>query len=391
MQGRTQQDPLLPGAASVLVAASMVLFCSAAFATDSVPAIDSADPGAGDVLQGSALALDVDPLALTPEMKRFADERIAPRQSRQARLLRLQEAIFDTQDGLGVTYGSAETRTAAGTFEHRSGNCLSFTLLFVALARHIGLETYFVEVDEVTGWSQRGDVGFNHWHMYAEVEIESAKVPVDFLPWTERRYRSSRRIPEPRVLAHFHNNLGADLVSLERYDEALLHLGRALELDGEFHPARINLAVAYRRIGRSAEAERLLLRVLDAQTANSVAAANLATLYLEQGRRGEAAKWMAKRAAFLNRNPFHHFRQGLSALDAGEYTAARDHFKRAISRQRDEALFYESLAAAHMALGQERKARSSLRRALHYTENKERRRFLEESLRQVGASGRKGT
>lgn len=328
---------------------------------------------------------EVDPLALTAEMKEFLDQHIAPRQSRRARLLRLQDAIFDPDNGLGVTYGSTSTRTAAGTFEERSGNCLSFTLLFAALAGHLGLETYFVEVDEVTGWSQRGGVGLSHWHMYAEVEVDGVVIPVDFLPWTERRYRSSRRISEQRVRAHFHNNLGADLVASNDPNAALLHFQRALELDPSFHPARINMAVAKRRTGQADEAEALLLAVLKAESGNAVAAANLATLYLEQGRRDEAAEWVARREIFLNRNPFHHFRMGLRAYRDGEFSRARDHFKRAITRQRDEAVFFEQLAEAQFRLGATRKARSNLRRALQLTENPDRRQLIENRLLEEGS------
>lgn len=327
-------------------------------------------------------AADIDPLAITPEMAAFVDEKVSARQSRRARLLRLQEVIFDDQEGLGVTYGSTETHTAAGTFRERTGNCLSFTLLFAALARHLELEIYFIEVDEVTGWSQRGRIGFSHWHMYAEVEIENAKVPVDFLPWTERRYRSSRRISEPRVRAHFHNNIGADRVAAGSPGEALAHLERALALDPSFQPARINLAVAHRRLGNLARAEELLVNVLDADSRNPVAAANLAMLYTEQGRFELAARWQARRQAFLDRNPFHHFRLGVDAFGAGSYREARDHFKRAIARQGDEPLFFEQLAETQARLGQLRKARSSLRRALWLTESPELRQKLEERMRQ---------
>ena len=358
---------------------AMFLLCGA-LAVGALEAAEPATPGmAGESVE--ALAPDIDPLTLTPEMKAFVDARIGGRQTRRARLLSLQRAIFDPEEGLGIAYGSAATHTAAGTFETRSGNCLSFTLLFVSLARYVGLEAYFIEVDEVTGWSQRGEIGLSHWHMYVEVEVDSSKVPVDFLPWTERRYRSSQRISEARVRAHYHNNLGANFVAAGQPEVALSHFRRALVLDSSFNPARVNMAVALRRMDRDDEAEQLLLRVLRSESSNAVAAANLATLYLEGGRPGDAAKWLAQRDRFLNRNPFHHFRLGMRAFDRGDYKQARNHFKKAISRQPDEGVFFEQLAEAQIKLGATRKARSNLRRALDLTEIPERRRALEERLR----------
>ncbi len=359
--------------------AAMVLLVVASPA----PAV-SDTPAATPEPASASTALDVNPLDLTPEMRAFVDQRVSRTQARFARLQGLQEAIFDADNGLGVQYGSSETHTAAGTFERRTGNCLSFTLLFVAMARHLDLEAHFIEVDEVTGWSQRGEVGLSHWHMYAEVEVDSAIVPVDFLPWTERRYHSRKRISETRAVAHFHNNVGVDELTLGNWKSALAHFEKALDLDSSFHPARVNMAVALRRSGRSAEGERALLEVLDAEPRNAVAAANLASLYLAEGRNVEADKWLARREAFLNQNPFHHFRLGMRALQAGELEEARRRFKRAIGRQPDEAVFFEQLGEAQLRLGAKRKGRSSLKKALRLTDDPERRRRIEARLEQAG-------
>lgn len=323
---------------------------------------------------------EVDPLVVSPEMHAFIDAKVGRNQTRQARLYDLQHAIFDPEEGLGVTYGSAATYSAAGTFDQRSGNCLSFTLLFVALARHLDLDAYFVEVDEVTGWSQRGDVGLSHWHMYAEVEHDNAVTQVDFLPWIERRYLSARRISDSRARAHYHSNVGADLVSAGRATEALDHFERALELDPTFEPARINRAVAHHRSGQTQLGVAALLGVLEREPGNTIAATNLASLYLADGRQDEAERWLARREAALGRNPYYHFRLGMRALKDGDPAAARDHFKRAVSRQATEPVFFEKLAESQFRLGRIRKARSGLKRAIRLTEDEERRQLLEARL-----------
>ncbi|MCP4204098.1 MAG: tetratricopeptide repeat protein [bacterium] len=325
-------------------------------------------------------AAEVNPLELTAEMRAFVDRLVQRDQPRHLRLFGLQDAIFDPDEGLGVAYSDSTTHTAAGTFETRSGNCLSFTLLFVAMARYVGLQAHFIEVDEVTGWSQRGDVGVSHWHMYAEVELPTGAVRVDFLPWLERRYRSSRQISEARVRAHYHNNVRADVLTQGFPGKSLVHFQKALQLDRTFNPARINMAVAHRRTGDPAKAEAGLLQVLRDEPTNAVAATNLAGLYLASGRQEDAKKWLRRRERFLNRNPFHHFRLGLSALHAGGFARARTHFKRAIARQPDEPAFFEQLAECHFRLGETRKAQKSLRRALRLTRDPQRRRSLEERL-----------
>ena len=196
-------------------------------------------PATHTVHKAQVVVEDVDPLAVTPAMAAFLAERIEAGMQRETRLRKLQESIFDAEDGLGIVYGTHGTFTAAETFERATGNCLSFTLLFVAMARHLGFITHFVEVDEVTGWSRQGGVSFNHWHMFAEVELANGVVQVDFLPWSERRYRARRRIDENRMRAHFFNNVGAQkLAPRGPQDEAIAHFRKALELDADVYPGQ---------------------------------------------------------------------------------------------------------------------------------------------------------
>jgi len=344
------------------------LLCVPAVATATAPnGTATRDPSKTNALR--EYVATIDPLEISPAMRSFIDEKVGRNQTRSARLLNLRSILFDPDDGLGVKYGSSRTLTASETFDEATGNCLSFTLMFVALARYLDLNAYFVEVDEVMGWSQRGDFGLSHWHMYVDVELDNKLESVDFLPWSDRSYNSARRISETRARAHFHSNLGTEALGAGDAALALEHFRHALELDPGFHPARVNLAVAYRRAGVPDAAAVQLLNVLDVEPENSVAAANLASLYLEQGRKEEATRWMAKRDEFLRANPFHHYRLGVRALQAGEAEAARDHFKRAIDRQPKEAIFHERLAITLSRLGDDRRARSEFKQALRFTDD----------------------
>lgn len=332
------------------------------------PAVEQTEPSPSVELD--VLSPDFDPLAVTPEMEAFLDRHIDPLMQREARLRRLQEAIFDPNSGLGIVYGAHGTYSAAETFEKGAGNCLSFTLLFVSLARELGFVVHFVEVDEVTGWSRFGEVSFNHWHMFADVELANGIVQVDFLPYEERRYRSRQRIGEDRMKAHFYNNLGAQSLTRQQdIDRAEVLFQRALEHDPTFMPAQINLSVAERRLGRLDSAEARLLAVLKKYPRNEQAASNLANLYSAQQRDDAANEWIKRRNRFQRQNPFHHFRLGMTSLAAGDPGMALEHFRRAVARQSDEAVFHEQMAEAYLQLGLYRKARSSLLRALdHSTE-----------------------
>ncbi len=321
---------------------------------------------------GSKETAEPDILALSPEMGRYMARRIRPGQVRQLRLRALLDAIFG-KDGLDITYGNSRTRTAIETFEERSGNCLSFTLMFVSMARHLGLNAYFREVDEVTSWDQRGDVLVTERHMYAEVEADNSTVQVDFLPAGSKIYRSTRRIGTPRVYAHFYSNLGVERLTEGELGTAIELFEKALQHDSGFSQALVNLGVALRRSGQPERAEESFRLALAADPREMAAASNLASLYLAQGRREEAAPLLERIAGHLRRNPFHHFRQGLRAGREAQWEVALDHLREAIRRRPEEALFHAELARLQVRLGREEQARSSLERALKLADSDEER------------------
>ena len=309
-------------------------------------------------------------LALSPEMGRFLARRIQPGLVRQARLQELIDVIF-SPEGLEITYGNTRTRTAEETFKARNGNCLSFTVMFVAMARHLGLNAYFREVDEVTSWDQRGNVVVTGRHMYAEVEADNGLTQVDFLPGTGKLYRSTRRILTPRVWAHFYSNLGVERLTDGRPVEAVALFERALENDARFSQALVNRGVAYHRLGDTARAEESFLRALEVDPGEMAAATNLAALYLARGRQAEAEPWLERVGGYLRRNPFHHFRLGLRAAREQDLEAAIVSFREAIRRRPEEAFFHLELARVLERSGKHEEAGASLKRALALADENE--------------------
>lgn len=321
---------------------------------------------------------DADLLTLTPPMARFLVEQVGPTRARTQRLRRLVDAIF-SKEGLGITYGNTRTKTAEETFVERSGNCLSFTFLFVAMARHLGLVAYFKEVSEVLSWDQRGEVVVSNKHMFAEVEIDNGIVQVDFLPGVDKRYHSVRRISDQRALAHYYNNVGAEKLAAGQVQESLPYFEKALATDGSLSPAWVNHGFAYRQLGDFEVAESSYLRALEIDGSEHSAASNLASLYLTQGRRAEAEPYLRRVENHLQRNPFHHYRQGLQAADDGDHQTAIRHFKEAIRRDSDYGGFHATLAETYVEAGDLDKARQSFGRAIDLAEG-ERKQELKELL-----------
>jgi len=123
----------LPGRATFLLVGTLVLSaCATQHPVDTTP-----PPllNSGPEIQ----VADVDVLEVTPEMEAFLERYIMPYSNLETRLNLLTLAV--TSSGvLGFDYDEARTLTAAQAFDTRSGNCIGFANMMIALAREAGLE-----------------------------------------------------------------------------------------------------------------------------------------------------------------------------------------------------------------------------------------------------------
>jgi len=333
---------------------------------------------AGTAAQESPAVADADLFALNPEMIEFLATHVRATPDPRARLYALMDAVFG-KHGLNIAYEKTGTKTAIETFESRSGNCLAFTILMVAMARHVDLRAYFHEVAEMMSWDRRGEIILRNQHMFVEVEFENERMRVDFLPDAEKRYRLVRRISDERARAHYYNNIGVETLAAGDTPLALAYFHKALESDESFSPAWTNMGVAYRRQGEFELAEQSHLKAIAIDKNQVTAITNLASLYWATGREDEVKPLLRKVEKYLARNPFHHFRMGVRSARADAPMQAIKHFRRAIRRLSEESDFHAELARVHIQVGNLRKARASLKRAIALSgEEQERARLRKE-------------
>lgn len=329
---------------------------------------------------------DVDLLRLDPRMASFLVERVKPRLEPKARVYGLVDALFGKK-GLEISYDDSATKTAAETFQTGSGNCLSFTVLFVAMARHLGLDAYFLEVDEVMSWDRRGQVILRNHHMFAEIESQNGHIRVDFLPGAEKRYRAVRRIRDRRALAHYYNNVGAETLASGDAELAAAYFRRALEVDEVFGYAWTNLGVAQRHLGDVEAAEASHRQAMASGEGTLTATANLASLYLTVGREEEAGPLLLRVEDYLDKNPFHQFRSGQRSLLAGDAEAAIESFRKALRRLPRDPELQAALGDAYLRAGDRAKARARFERALELVPEDSLRQRLETELAALGGQG----
>jgi len=254
------------------------------------------------------------PFELSAAMRDFVAANVDRDAPPGKRLHQLVGAVFGK---LAFKYDNRVTRTAAEAFAKARGNCVSFSLMFVALARQAGLQAYCQEVNDPPAGPSRSWLKAVERHMNVRVKVNNWEHEVDFEPYAERTYRLRVPIEDRQARAHFHNNRAAELLAGQQTQAALAHLERALELYPDFGRAWSNLGICYWELGRLDEAEAALQQALCDEVSHRAAAGNLAALLFQRGDRAGAADLFRSVSPFRDRNPYLQVNRATEALERG--------------------------------------------------------------------------
>lgn len=310
-------------------------------------------------------APDEDPLGVSQEMVQFLEENIANRSINQMNLLdNLVSLVFD-EGAVNFTYVT-ETKSASETFSEGRGNCLSFTNMFVAMARHLGLEVRFREVEIAPTWSKRGRLVTFNQHINVAIIIGGSHYVVDLFPRVDRIEIGGRIVPDERGIAHYYNNKGADFLADGKSHEARAYFCKALEIDPQAPFVWANLGVVQGLLGNWEEAERCYLQAIELQEDQMIAMGNLVKLYRRQGKNEKAEAYDEKVEGFQKKNPYYHFSLGEEAFESRRIEEAVGHYKEALKRNSKEHRFHFALAKAYTVLGNISTAIEHLQKAHEY-------------------------
>lgn len=325
--------------------------------------VDELLGGAPLGVAGSPVLVDENEvLEVSPEMRDFLDAHVTRAAGRALRLRELAYAIIHDR-AFKLEYDET-TRTASGTFHTRRGNCLSFSSMFVAMARQVGLDARYQEVDIPPDWSLRNDVFIlnRHVNVLVDLRLEGQRV-VDFNMEDFRASYDRRTISDARARAHFYNNMAVERMQGDDVTSALLYFRKAIHDDPRFSPAWTNLGILYLRQGRPAYAEAAYLEALKADGRDLVAMSNLASLYERRGDRKRAAAYRKRVIDHRQHNPYYRFQLARQAFAAHDYDTAIGHLKYAIRMKKSEEQFCFLLGLSYVRKGDEEAGRHWLSRA----------------------------
>lgn len=360
-----------PTAGWALVLPLAVLLCACATPPTSLP---DPPPSRDDLFGPSSEDTNPDRvLALSDEMRAYADGELRARMSRRDARLALVEAL-NKRSQIKIDYDATRTGNAAETFAARNGNCMALMLMTSAFARHLGLEFTFRNVLLPPEYSRADGLTMQNGHvnlLIGQTTLRSLwsanDVVVDFLPLPEGTTQRVEVIDVNTVLAMYMNNRAAERLAEGRLDDAYAWSRAARRQAPAYSPAINTLGVIYLRRGALAEAEQALRYVLAREPENTAALTNLVSLLRTQGRGQDAEPLAATLHRLQPLPPFELFEQGRQALAAGNAARARELFDKELRLQPFQHEVHFWAAQAALLLGDERQATEHLRQAMDYS------------------------
>ncbi|MGV8921830.1 MAG: tetratricopeptide repeat protein [Thermomonas sp.] len=295
-------------------------------------------------------------LAIPEELQRdFHKQVLNATRSPEQRLNRLAEFMFD-EGGLGLKYMPNATHTITEAYGTRQVNCLSFTLLFVILAREAGLQAYGQQIDRVLAWGLTGDVVMQSMHANAVVTFDGRKFMADIAADGLSSPVANFQVDDEQLLALFYSNRAMELLTTGHAREAQAWLDVALVHSPDDATLLNNAGVLSQRRGDAAAAETSYLRALAENPRLTSAYSNLIALYRAKGDSSQATYWQQRAGKVLRKDPYYQFALGRQQEQSGDFTEAVGLYRRAIRINDHEPLFHFGLARAYSQLGQSRRA-----------------------------------
>jgi len=306
---------------------------------------------------------DVDILALSPAMEKFLERYVLQYSSPQTRLELLTTAVIRS-GVLGFKYDEFQTLTASEAFEKRTGNCIGFSNMMIALARRAGLNARYQEVFRRPEWSDYDDdtvLLVKHVNVVIEtgpltwvVDVSGIKIHP-----TERR----RLVEDSYAKALYLNNIAVESLLMNDLPTAYAYMRSAIRADARASDPWVNLGVIYGRNEQLDDAALAFHRALQIDANEYSALSNLYEVYIEQAEFESAAKLESKVERYRRNNPYYLLRLSDEALELKQYAESISLLEKAIQKKDNDHKLHFALAKTQYLSGKRVAAEKSLLRA----------------------------
>lgn len=311
---------------------------------------------------------DVNIFAITPQMEAFAKKAVRHSDNYFEKIKSLHVALLSApkSGGYGISYSAYFTEEPKVTFEQRQANCLSFTLLYVALARSVGIDAFVNEVEIPPTWDLRNKkemVFLRH----VNVKVPMSRDTVHILKQDDvvidlemDRYRATynqHEISDVEAAAQFYSNRAMEYMENGNLVESFLNLRKSINLNNRQTYVWSNLGALYSRQRLWREAELAYLHGLELNPNDLTVMNNLAFLYRQTGDKEREQKFSRLAQRYRESNPFFQYTLAMSAFDIGNYDESLQYVQKAIDREKTDVRFYQLASSIYEKQGRDSKVR----------------------------------
>lgn len=333
---------------------SLFLVLASTSITACASAVVTAPDASNELLSGHLLIgenVDVsdistdDIMAVNDEMRVYVSSKVGGDPQARSRLRKLIGGMIE--DGLlNLEYDENRTYTAIETFQNRRGNCLSFSILFTALAREADLDVTFQMVDIPPSFSANDETILLNNHI--NVLVKGVRSDVNFMQsyvvdFNAAEYNGNydtRKVKDTYAMALYFSNVAVEAMQAGNTRKAFRYLKKGIETDHKIAGIWVNLGVLYSRYGHYVMAEQAYKMALTVQPSNKSALVNLAGVLQTLGRVEESNDYLKKVTYYRDHNPYYQYFQAQAAYQSNGLDDALAYLGKAIRLKKDEHQFY---------------------------------------------------
>lgn len=301
-----------------------------------------------------------DLLRLDDEMRAFFEARVPHTYSVERRIDAIVEAVLG-ENGLHFRYEPNGLYDVRETFRRRAGNCVSYSMLIVAVAREFRIPAGFNEVAVKPRWNRAGKLVLRAGHINVYVPDEGGNFEIDLQIMAN--FRSSggmaRRVDDARAFSSMYTSAGVFRLVVGDHTGALRLLERAVRTDPSNATAWCNLGNAQWVVGQLGGARQSFEQAIAADSSSLAGLNGLAQVYRRAGDLKTAERLDRKVKHYRDHNPYYLYCTARNEVADGRLDEARRHLRRAIRLKDDEPEFHELMAEISRQMAQPRAAAGS--------------------------------
>ena len=311
---------------------------------------------------------------ISDEMRQIVHEKFGHQRKSEA-VANLAQWLM-SEDGHNMSYDPNSNLLPIQTFEEKRGNCLSFTILLVNLAREIDIELDYNDVDLPSIWGlEEGQDNFILFRHVNAIRKSRNIFQIFDLAIDEYDFGFPQRIiSEQQAAALFNSNLAIQSLNNNKPDESLHHIKLAISLDSSNPGFWNNLGVIYKSKNEFSNTERAFLTALEIDRSSSLAAINLEQLYTELGQTEKAKHFQKVASKARDKNPYNHYQQASDYVDKKRFRLAKKSITRAKRLHKQDPRFFVLSSVIEQHLDNDKSALKDMLTARKLTVDNEKKR-----------------